>query len=254
VYPFGQPSPGTCAPNRLQQLLDERYSFKRLLDERFTPEMSSALFEAEDRELHRLLADDASTHTSQDPRVEAVHEYRSLLLRTGNYLAAESRIRSELHCLALTDDLTGLYSLDGLLILGAQFLKLAQRNRQSVLLLFVDVEHFRAVNAEFGHAEGDALLVRCARVLEKIFRGSDLIASLGGDEFAVLALESNGQSKEAMLCRLEILIKQATEKYHQRGLCLSTGVAPFDHQHPASLAQLLALADKDIYEQKYSRV
>src|SRR5713101_7954883 len=133
VYPLKQPSHGTCAQNPLQQLLDERYSFKRLLDQRFTPEMSSALFEAEGRELQRLLAEAAAFHISQDSGAgaEALHHYRSLLLRTGYYLTAESQIRSELHCLALTDDLTGFFNRCGFLILGMQFLKLARRNRQS---------------------------------------------------------------------------------------------------------------------------
>jgi diguanylate cyclase (GGDEF)-like protein len=216
--------------------------------------MSSALFEAEDRELQRLFADTATIHVSQDSGVEALHEYRSLLLRSGNYLTAESRIRSELCCLALTDGMTGFYNLHGLLILGMEFLKLARRSGQSVLLFFIDVAHFKAVNAKFGHAEGDALLVRCAGVLKKTFRGSDLIASLGSDEFAVLALESNGHSKEAILCRLESLIKQGNEKDYLCELSLSTGVARFDRAHPASLAQLLARADKDMYERKYFRL
>jgi diguanylate cyclase (GGDEF)-like protein len=249
-----QPLPGNCPPNPLQQILDERYSFKRLLDQRFTPEMSSALFEAENRELQRLFAGAAAVHTTKDSGVEALHEYRSLLLRTGTYLTAESRIRSELRCLALTEDLTGFYNLHGLLILGMEFLKLARRNDQSVLLFFIDIAQFKTVNAEFGHAKGDALLVLCAEVLKKTFRDSDLIASLGGDEFAVLAFESNGQGTEAILCRLESLIKQGNEKDHQFELSLSTGVARFDRAHPVSLAQLLARADKDMYEQKYFRV
>ncbi len=254
AYAFKQPSPETCTLDPLQQLLDERYSFKRLLDERFTPEMSSALFEEEDRELQRLFAGAATVHTSQDSGVEALHAYRALLLRTGNYLTAELQIHSELRRRALTDDLTGFYNLYGFLILGTQFLKLAHRNDHPALLLIVDVEHFKVVNAEFGHAEGDALLVLCAGVLKKTFRDSDLIASLGVDEFAVLAHESNGQNKEAILCRLETLIKQANEHGHLSRLCLSTGVARFDQKRPISLAQLLARADKNMYEQKCIRL
>jgi diguanylate cyclase (GGDEF)-like protein len=254
VCPLKQPSPGTCSLNPLKQLLEERYGFKRLLDERFSPEISSALFEAENRELQRLLEEAAAFQISQDSGAEALRHYRSLLLRTGKYLTAESRIRSELHCLALTDDLTGFYNQCGFLILGTQFLKLARRNSQSVLLIFVDVEHFKVVNAEFGHAEGDALLIRCAEVLRKAFRDSDLIASLGGDEFAVLAPQSNGQGEEAILCRLETMVKQGNEKDHLCELSLNTGVARFDHERPVSLAELLARADKDIYEQKCFRM
>jgi diguanylate cyclase (GGDEF)-like protein len=254
VHAGKQPPPGNCLQNPLQQILDERYSFKRLLDQRFASEMSSALFEAEHRELQRLFGDGVAIHANQDSSVEALHAYRSLLLRTGSYLTAESRIRSELHCLALTDDLTGCYNLHGLVILGMELLKLARRNGQSVLLFLIDVAHFQAVNAEFGHSEGDTLLVLCARLLKKTFRDSDLIASVGADEFAVLAIESNDQSKEAILCRLESLIKQGNEKDHFCGLYLCTGVARFDGANPVSLAQLLARADKDVYEQKYYRL
>ncbi len=249
-----RPLPGSCPQNSLQQLLDERYGFRRVLEQRFSLEMSSALFEAEDRELQRLFGEAAAIHTSQDSAVEAVHEYRSLLLRAGDYLTAESRIHSELRYLALTDGLTGLYNLHGLLILGIEFLKLARRNGQSILLFYIDVAHFKVLNAEFGHSEGDALLVLCAGLLKKTFRDSDLVASLGGDEFAVLALESNDQSKEAILRRLESLIKQGNEKDQLCGLSLSTGVARFDGAHPVSLAQLLARADKDMYEQKHFRL
>src|SRR6266404_3879852 len=230
-----QPLPRSCPQDSLQQLLDERYGFKRLLDQRFTLEMSSALFEAEDRELRRLFGEAVAIHASQGSAVESLHEYRSLLLRTG-------------------DDLTGFYNLHGLLILGIEFLKLARRNGQSVLLFFIDVAHFKAVNAEFGHSEGDALLVLCAGLLKKTFRDSDLIASLGGDEFAVLALESNEQCKEAILCRLESLLKQGKEKDQLCALALSTGVARFDRTHPVSLAQLLARASKDVYDQKHFRL
>jgi diguanylate cyclase (GGDEF)-like protein len=246
-----QPTLLNCPSNLFQQVLEERFSFKQLLDERFNAEVSSALFEAEGRESLRLLLEIAASHASQDTSAEVLLQYRSLLLRTGNYLTAESQVCSELRSLALTDDLTGFYNRYGFLILGMQFLKLARRNGQSVLLLLVDVDHFKMVNAEFGHAEGDILLVRCADVLRKIFRDADLVASLGGDEFAVLAVASNGQSREAILCRLETAIKQANEGDHLCELSMSAGVARSDQSHPVSLAALLALADKDMYEQKY---
>src|SRR5260370_34258590 len=151
-----QPLPGSCPQNSLKQLLDERCGFRRVLEQRFPLEMSSALFEAEDRELQRLFGEAAAIHTSQDSAVEALHEYRSVLLRTGDYLTAESRIHSKLRCLALTDDLTGLYNLHALLILGMEFLKLARPNGQSILLFYIDVAHFTAMNAEFAHSPGDA--------------------------------------------------------------------------------------------------
>jgi diguanylate cyclase (GGDEF)-like protein len=161
----------------------------------------------------------------------------------------------ELRHLALTDDLTCLYNRRGFFAVATQQLKLARRNQQGLLLFFCDVDDLKKINDSLGHRDGDLAIVRAADALEKAFRGSDVLARLGGDEFAALALETSPQTKEVILRRLEKNLKRlsvsADESRFQ--LSLSVGVARFDPKRPVSLGELMAHADKAMYERKRSR-
>jgi diguanylate cyclase (GGDEF)-like protein len=159
----------------------------------------------------------------------------------------------ELRYLALTDDLTCLYNRRGFFAAASQLLKLAHRNAQRLLLFFCDVNNLKKINDSFGHREGDLALIRAADALEQTFRDSDVLARIGGDEFAVLAPDASGQSQEIILRRLEkyLKISSVTEKRYE--LSLSVGVGRFDPKHAVSLGELMMQADKAMYEQKRSR-
>ena len=156
----------------------------------------------------------------------------------------------ELRYLALTDDLTCLYNRRGFFAAATQQLKLAQRNAQRLLLLFCDVDNLKQINDTYGHREGDLALVRTADALEKAFRGSDIIARLGGDEFVVLAQVASDHTQEVLLRRLEKNLKKLTGSELRYELSLCVGVAQFDPKHAVALGELLAQADKAMYEKK----
>lgn len=156
----------------------------------------------------------------------------------------------ELRYLALTDDLTCLYNRRGFFAAATQQLKLAQRNAQRLLLLFCDVDNLKKINDSYGHREGDLALVRAADALEKAFRGSDIIARLSGDEFVVLAQVASDHTEEVLLRRLDKNLKKlnASELRYELSLCV--GVAQFDPKRAVALGELLAQADKAMYEKK----
>jgi diguanylate cyclase (GGDEF)-like protein len=156
----------------------------------------------------------------------------------------------ELRYLALTDDLTCLYNRRGFFAAATHQLKLAQRNAQSLLLLFCDVDNLKRINDTHGHREGDLALVRTADALEKAFRGSDIIARLGGDEFVVLAQVASDHTQEVLLRRLQKNLRQVNSGGSRYELSLSVGVARFDPKRAISLGELLAQADKSMYEKK----
>jgi diguanylate cyclase (GGDEF)-like protein len=160
----------------------------------------------------------------------------------------------ELRYLALTDELTCLYNRRGFFAAAAQQLKLARRNSHDLLLLFCDLDNLKKINDRYGHREGDLALVRTADALEEAFRESDILARIGGDEFVVLALEVSSESQEVILRRLEKGLKESNAKESRYQLSLSIGVARFDPKRPVSLGELMALADKAMYEQKRSRL
>jgi diguanylate cyclase (GGDEF)-like protein len=158
----------------------------------------------------------------------------------------------ELRYLALTDDLTCLYNRRGFFAAAAQQLKLAQRNGQSLLLLFCDVDNLKKINDAYGHREGDLALIRTADALEQSLRGSDILSRLGGDEFVALALETSNQTNEVILRRLEKNLKKSNASESRYDLSLCVGAARFDPKHPITLGELMVLADKAMYEKKRS--
>jgi len=118
--------------------------------------------------------------------------------------------------------------------------------------LFIDLDHFKQVNDSAGHAAGDALLRRIARVLRERVRGEDVVARLGGDEFAVLlrgcALEQAAQIAEQI--RLDVHAHGAVDGAAQ-AVTASIGVVEIEAAH-ATLAAVMEAADQACYAAKHA--
>ena len=155
--------------------------------------------------------------------------------------------------LALTDDLTGLHNRRGFMILAAHQLKLARRNTQGALLFFADVDNLKYINDSFGHREGDLALMRAAAALGETFRDSDVLARFGGDEFAVLAVETTNQNQQAILHRVDESLAMLNADESRYNVRLSVGAARFDPLQALPLDELIVCADEAMYEQKRSR-
>lgn len=213
----------------------------------------ATVFRSEDNELDqifRALDDLADIVKSQNLNSAELHD---ALERAAIGAVEKSLLDREIRSLAITDDLTGFFNRRGFLAAASQQLKLAQRDRQSVLLLFCDVDSLKSVNDSFGHREGDLALVRTADALEETFRESDILARLSGDEFAVLAWEASVPHLRTMLSRLEKALARANAEETRYKLSLSVGVARYDPQSPLSLGELMATADQDMYKHKRFR-
>ncbi len=169
------------------------------------------------------------------------------------YTDITERVRMEetLRALALIDDLTSLYNRRGFVTLGQQQLKAASRTKRRMVLLFADFDGLKLINDAFGHSEGDRALIETADALRETFRESDIIARIGGDEFVVLAIETNGSPAEVLAIRFQENLKarNVRENRHYR-LSLSVGLARYDPEHPCSIDELLTQADRAMYEQK----
>ncbi|HWT83488.1 MAG TPA: diguanylate cyclase [Candidatus Methylomirabilis sp.] len=158
---------------------------------------------------------------------------------------AEDLLRS----LSTRDDLTSLHNRRGFMTLGPQYLRMADRNRQAVLLLFADLDGLKVINDTQGHRAGDRALRDIATIFQRTFRASDILARLGGDEFAVLAMETPMTSADRLKARLHRSLYAHNAKA-LLPLSLSIGIARYDPEHQCSLEELLAQADAAMYEQK----
>jgi diguanylate cyclase (GGDEF)-like protein/PAS domain S-box-containing protein len=174
----------------------------------------------------------------------------------GLYAIAVQRTRTEneLLDLSLVDELTKVYNRRGFLTLSEQQLKVAHRTRKEMALFYVDLDDLKKINDSSGHEEGDAALVETAEVLKDAFRDSDIIARLGGDEFAVLAIDV-AEGKAASLVRR---IRERLQIRNARSgiaypLALSLGISRYDPDKPCTLQDLLAQADRKMYQEKMSK-
>jgi diguanylate cyclase (GGDEF)-like protein len=171
----------------------------------------------------------------------------NLLARSMRYSIERHRLMRELKSLAITDELTDLYNRRGFLMLADKQKELAERVGQKLSLIYLDVDFMKSINDGFGHTEGDKALIDTAQVLRRTFRESDIIARIGGDEFAVLGLEGS----EDMISRLQRNITPPhTREQRPYQLSVSIGLLSFDPTTDYDMHALLAEADRLMYEQK----
>ncbi len=166
------------------------------------------------------------------------------------YAVKHALIERELRHLALSDDLTCLYNRRGFFAAATQQLKVARRNQKPALLLFCDLDGLKSINDAYGHREGDLALVRAADALESVFRDSDVLARVSGDEFAVLATDLPPRHQQTIFARLQKALNRAGKEEARYELSLSCGAAWFDPRNPVSLGELMEQADRAMYERK----
>lgn len=159
-----------------------------------------------------------------------------------------------LHHLSLTDPLTGLYNRRGFTLLAQQLLTVATRQPGDTLLLYFDLNRFKAINDDLGHHVGDEALAEVADILRETFRESDLIGRLGGDEFVVLAVNSQDPTGDVLLARLDQKLEERNAaRTRPYVLSIGRGVARFTAEAPQPLERLLELADAEMLAGKRSR-
>ncbi len=156
-----------------------------------------------------------------------------------------------IRALSITDQLTGLYNRRGFTPLAEQQLRVAERTKNGLLLLYADMDGLKQINDRLGHRSGDEAIVEASNVLKEVFRKTDIIARMGGDEFAVLASEASLEYSDIIKNRLQDqLAVQNARTVRDYNLSLSIGMVYYDPSTPSSLDELISRADSLMYEQK----
>ncbi len=149
------------------------------------------------------------------------------------------------------DELTQVANRRGLHLVGKHMLSLCRRSGIDVEVAFFDLDGFKEVNDECGHAAGDDLLKHFAKLLLKCFRTADVVARIGGDEFVVMMANSRGAALQAA-SRLETLARDTDCEIKQR-LQWSVGFLQLDPERHLTIESLLEDADGLMYENKQER-
>jgi len=197
---------------------------------------------------------DGETATAEMRVVETMWEAERAYLASLRDITEIVRLREKLRAMAFLDALTGVYNRRGFFTLAHQQLRIAERAQREMSLLVTDLDGLKGINDTLGHHEGDQALIEIAQVLKETFRESDVVARIGGDEFAVLAIEASGASVEILTVRLqENLEARNAQRDHHYKLSLSVGVARYDPENPSSIEELMRSADARMYEHKRAK-
>ncbi len=165
---------------------------------------------------------------------------------------ANLALRETLRQQAIRDPLTGLFNRRFMEESLARELNRAARNRQSVGMIMMDVDHFKRINDRFGHETGDAVLRAIGHLLQSSSRGSDIPCRYGGEEFLLILPEASLAVTRQRAEQLQDRLRQldfGLESEKPGPVTLSLGVAAYP-QHGEVLEAVLRAADAALYQAK----
>jgi len=167
-------------------------------------------------------------------------------------ITARRRAEESLQMLSMMDELTGLYNERGFAAIAEQQAREARTRHTSLMVVYADLDGMKHINDTYGHSEGDRALQETAAILRKSFRASDVIARLHGDEYIVLAVNSQG---EHLAARAEARLEAHVAQFNARKsvpftLAISVGVARFEPSENFRIQDLMNAADSAMYENK----
>lgn len=170
----------------------------------------------------------------------------------GFVLAAAEITADEHHQLAMQDALTGLPNRRAVLNALSQYWSAAVRNEQPLTALLIDVDHFKKINDEHGHASGDAVLRRLARLLRARLRHQDTVGRYGGEEFLVVLPDTASEGAHALADGLRARIAGVPVRAKGKDLpvTVSIGMHSLWPTETDVIADFIHKADEALYRAK----
>lgn len=166
-------------------------------------------------------------------------------------ITLQKTAEEKVHWLAHFDSLTGLPNRTLLNDRMDYAMHIADRNKESIALLYVDLDHFKNINDTLGHNIGDELLIQVASRIQSVLLEEDTLSRQGGDEFMILL---SGVNADRAAHAAEKLIEQVSKPYkleqHELSVTLSIGIAlyPIDGENLTALSQA---ADAAMFRAKH---
>lgn len=176
--------------------------------------------------------------------------------RVFNHITSYQNVRelraqqNSLFSLAMLDQLTQLFNRHALREFSGKYLSEAFRFKRDLSMAVLDIDHFRALNDQYGHVKGDQVLAELGNWLKRHVRDVDMVARWAGEEFVMLLPGCNAEDAIALMERMQkrlVRFKPANVP-----MTISIGVAELDHTQPETLNSLFEKADRAMYQAKMS--
>lgn len=178
--------------------------------------------------------------------------FSGVMWNFGMIVMAIDHLRAELAVLTYRDELTGAASRRLLLTRFAAVEKRARREGRSFALLLIDLDNFKSINDEHGHAAGDDCLRHVVTIASACLRPRDLLARPGGDEFSVLLPDTDAAGAERVAAALVAAFRANPLRRGETciRLTVSIGAAVSTPERPLSMEELGEAADQALYAVK----
>lgn len=156
----------------------------------------------------------------------------------------------KLRKLSALDDLTGLRNRRDFRANAEQEVSRFHRSEKPFSILMLDIDHFKKINDESGHACGDHVLVECSNVLVSLLRHQDLLARWGGEEFIILAVDTNLTLGTAIAEKIRVEISKLKIQFEDKNISVSFTIGVSEVQPEQSLDDCIRVADENLYTGK----
>jgi len=236
-------------------LLPQDRRFDMLVLPMFSGEEQYGLLLAETRQEHFMYATQLASQVSVSIEVlEIIKKQNAIKKELERNLAetvANNRVLDEM---SRSDHLTGVLNRRGFLNTARQIIGDEANYGKRAIAIYADMDNLKIINDEFGHDEGDYSLKTIAQALTESFRQSDLVARMGGDEFAAFAIVNQENFPETIRQRIHMVLERlnATNDKVYR-VAMSVGIVEFTIDANSDIERILSEADMNLYIEKKAK-
>jgi diguanylate cyclase (GGDEF)-like protein len=169
-------------------------------------------------------------------------------------ISEQVRLMYEMHRIASTDELTGIHNRRHFITLAKTEISRSARFGHNISLIIFDIDHFKDINDQYGHLEGDKALSHAVNIIKKEVRDIDIFGRFGGEEFVILLPETGIESAHKLAFRLCRVLAESSVilQGNDVSITASFGVSGRKVESPSDLEILLRDADEALYRAKNS--
>ncbi len=153
-----------------------------------------------------------------------------------------------LKALSVTDEMTGVFNRRWAYEILAKQIEITNREGSSLVVCYIDIDHLKIINDNYGHAEGDRLINTVVNVLKNVIRTSDYIFRMGGDEFLLIFPKAKLTDSDNMIKRIRESLRD--KKMKDIPIDFSFGFSEFQAKDNLLPDELIKMADSNMYKQK----
>ncbi|MGN0666115.1 MAG: diguanylate cyclase [Huintestinicola sp.] len=188
------------------------------------------------------------------PQICTAIKLSNLVTQLESSLDAAKFRNSQLNRISMCDELTGVYNRRGFYEFTNRILRAPENEGKHAVLIFGDLDNLKKINDNFGHDDGDYAIVSAAEYLKSGLRNTDIVARIGGDEFAAFALCENTEIIKSLPSRIKtIAAAHNAESSKPYNVTVSIGTYELQCSPKSNIQDFMDKADAALYQDKKNK-